>query len=229
MRKKIHDFLTKPTVVVLTILISAALSFFTGGGGYIIGIPVALIVFWGNKFKLIEFGIGKPDWLKTMYKAVISAILIFIIVDIIIQPFIETYLGSIDLSPLEGIRGNLINYLAFILFMWIVAAFGEEFLYRGFFMKQLAEILGDTNKSWLISAITISILFGIGHKYQGISGMITTGFVGFFLSIIFYKERTNLTLCILTHGFYDMIGITLIYLNKDQLILDLVLQHLNKN
>lgn len=220
MKNKIYAFLTRPIIIVFTILISSILSYLTGGPGYIFGIIVALTVFWASKFNWNEFGIGKLNWVKTFIQAVLFAILIFIIMNIIMQPFVEHYWGETNLSQLDGIRGNFVNYLMFIAFMWIIAAFGEEFLYRGFFMKRFAEILGGKDKDWLISAVAISALFGMAHLYQGISGMITTGLIGFFLSIIFYKNRENLTLNILTHGIYDMIGITLIYLDREKIFID---------
>ena len=226
MRAKIYSFLTNPIVVILTLLITASLLLIYGNIGYFFGLFVALIVLWGGKFRWSEFGIDKPYLQKTIFYAFLFAILIFIVIDICVQPFVEIYFGSIDLSALDGIRGSFINYVFFILIMWVFAAFGEEFLYRGFFMKRLAVILGNTNKAWLISAIAISVLFGIAHYYQGFSGMITTGLIGFCFSLIFYRNRNNLTLAILTHGFYDMIGITLIYLNQERVIINWIQQFL---
>ncbi len=40
-------------------------------------------------------------------------------------------------------------------------------------MKALAELLGSSNKSWLLSAIITSVYFGISHAYQGTVGMIS--------------------------------------------------------
>lgn len=222
MRNKIHAFLTKPISIILVILISATLTYFTGGLGYFFGLFIALIILWAGRFKWLYFGIGKPNWSKSIVRALILAISIFILIDIFVQPFIEIYYGSIDLSSFDGLRGNFVNYVVFILFMWVVAGFGEEFLYRGFFMKQFAIILGNTNRTWFISALVISTLFGIAHLYQGISGVIAAGLAGFCLSLIFYKNRENLILAMLVHGFYDMIGITLIFLSKERIIVDLV-------
>ncbi|HNX43307.1 MAG TPA: type II CAAX endopeptidase family protein [Bacteroidales bacterium] len=220
MRERIHDFLTKPIVIALVILISAVLTHFTGGLGYFFGMIAALMVLWSGRFKWIEFGISRPRWIKSILVAIALAISIFIIVDILIQPLIELKFGAIDLSSFDGIRGNYINFLVFILFMWVVAGIGEEFLYRGFFMKQFARILGDTNKGWLFSAIAMSILFGMAHLYQGMSGMISTGLVSLCLSLIFYKNRNNLILNMFVHGFYDMIGISLIFINKERIFTD---------
>jgi len=36
--------------------------------------------------------------------------------------------------------------------VWVFAAFGEEILFRGYYMKALAELLGNNNKAWLFSA-----------------------------------------------------------------------------
>jgi len=220
MRGKIFNFLRKPVAVILSIVITATLISINGNIGYFFGLLIVLVFFWSSRFKGSEFGLNHPQWKPTILKAFLFSMLLFLLVDILIQPFIEIYIGAIDLSALDGIRGSFINYLVFILLMWVFAAFGEEFLYRGFFMRRLAIVLGDTNRTWLISAFLISIFFGMVHYYQGISGMITTGLIGLCLSLIYFKNRENLSLLILTHGIYDMIGITLVYFNKERVITD---------
>ena len=37
--------------------------------------------------------------------------------------------------------------------MWVFAAFGEEFLFSGYYMKHLAEFMGNTNKGELIMKV----------------------------------------------------------------------------
>ena len=54
----------------------------------------------------------------------------FILVDIILTPILEVTVGAQpDISALDGIRGNFLNYALFILFMWVIAAFGEKFIF----------------------------------------------------------------------------------------------------
>lgn len=226
MRKRIYSLLMKPYVIILIILLTASLQLVNGNYSYFFGIFIALIALWSGKFNWSEFGINKLIWKDTIIKALIYATFIFILIGFFVEPLVEIYFGPVDLSSFDYLRGNLLNYLIFILIMWIFAAFGEEFLYRGFFMKRFAVILGDTNKAWMISAIVISIVFGFAHYYQGVSGMLTTGLIGFCFSLIFYKNKDNLTMAMLTHGFYDMIGITLIYINKDRVITDWIIQFL---
>jgi len=223
MRNRIYNTLTSKYVLIITLLACSLLSFLIGGIAYLLGLIVVLTILWASRFNWSFFGISKPKWLDTVVKAIEYAILIFLVVDICIQPFIEIYFGAIDVSGLDGIKGNLISYIIFILFMWVVAGIGEELVYRGYFMKQIAILLGDTNKSWIISALITAIIFGLAHTYQGISGIITTGLIGFIMGLIFYKNKTNLILTILIHGFYDMIGITLIYLDSERAIVDWII------
>ncbi|MBK9983382.1 MAG: CPBP family intramembrane metalloprotease [Saprospiraceae bacterium] len=219
-RDKIFKFLTSRIVVISIIIGIILLSYFNGTIGYFTGLLLALITFWASRFKWAEFGISLPDWSKAIGWAIVFAVILFLVVDIILQPLIELVFGQVNLNDFTNVKGNLINTLVFIFLMWIAGAIGEEFMYRGFFMRRLAVALGDTDRSWLISAILISMMFGFAHLYQGMSGVISTVCTGFMFSMIFYKNRNNLILSMLTHGFYDMIGIALIYLGKERFFVD---------
>jgi len=118
----------------------------------------------------------------------------------------------------KEIRGNFDSFFILFLIMWVFAAFGEEFLFSGYYMKHLAELFGDSDKVWLISAIVLSVYFGISHNYQGTSGMIAVGLASTIFFFTFYKNRTNLSLLVFAHGFYNTIGLTLIYLDKDRIL-----------
>ena len=91
-------------------------------------------------------------------------------------------------------------------------------------MKALAELLGNTNKAWLFSAIITSLYFGISHAYQGIVGMVSVFLWSLAISLVFKKNRNNLLLLVLIHGFGDSIGLTLIYLNKEFFISEWIQQ-----
>jgi membrane protease YdiL (CAAX protease family) len=108
--------------------------------------------------------------------------------------------------------------------MWVFAAFGEEFLFSGYYMKALAELLGNSNKAWWLSAFLTSIYFGVSQGYQGTVGIVGGFLWSFFISMIFNKNRNNLLLLVLVHGFFDTVGITLLYLNKDHVITEWVQQ-----
>jgi membrane protease YdiL (CAAX protease family) len=206
--------------ILLVIVVITLLTIYTGGGGYLFGIFIALITFWSKRWNWSYFGLSQPNWKKSITKGIMYAIGIFILFDIVLQPFFELIFGEIDLQNFEDLKGNLINYVLFIVFMWIVAGFGEEFLFRGYILKRLSVIFGDTNNAWWLAILISSIIFGLAHFYQGVTGVLTTGLIGFIFGIIFFKNKQNLTVAMFTHGFYDMIGITLIYLNEERTIIE---------
>lgn len=220
---RIHRFLLHRITVIAVLLLSTWLTYSHGGAGYLFGLVIALAAWATGRFDWHLFGVYKPNWPKSMGRAVAYAVLIFILVDGFIQPICEIIFGAIDLSSFDWLKGNLIGYLIFIVFMWIVAGFGEEFFYRGYLTKQVALLLGGNQKGWLASAVITSVLFGLAHTYQGPSGVITTGLIGFLFALLFYKNQKNLVLAMLTHGFYDMIGLTFIYLDSERVLADWII------
>ena len=222
MRTKIYALLTRPIVVLLVIIANITLTLTSGNYGYFFALAAVLIAIWASRWKWSDFGIGPVNWGSSIFAALKYAVLIFLAVDVVVQPLLETLVGDIDLSALDGIRGNVTAYLVFLVIMWVMAAVGEELIFRGYFMKQIAAMLGNGNQAWILAALMSSMVFGMAHYYQGLSGIMTTGIIGFALALIFMKHRNNLTVAILTHGFYDMIGITLLYLSKERLIVDWV-------
>jgi len=189
-----------------------------GGLGFLAGLLIVLITLWAIRWDWGWLGITKPEWGRTVIKSLVYTLVIIILIDVIITPAIELMTEPLDYSGFDWLRGNLVGLILFTLFMWIIAAIGEELFYRGYGIKRLAHILGNTDISWVIAALISSVLFGVVHWYQGISGVLSTGLVGLILAYAFIRNRDNLILCIIIHGIYDMWGLTLIYLSKDRVI-----------
>jgi membrane protease YdiL (CAAX protease family) len=191
---------------------------------YFLGITFVLLLLWARRWEWKYIGLTKPtSWGGVWLQAIVLSVILLIVVDMILTPVVEIVSGEeVDVSALDGIRGNFVGYAIFILFMWVVAAFGEEFVYRGLLVQRLGVLLGDRKATMWMAVILSSILFGVAHRYQGISGMISTGTVGFILGAIFINSKNRLWLAILTHGVYDVIGITLIYLDMDKQVYGLL-------
>lgn len=224
MKNKIYHILTKPYIVVLAMTIGVLLSIFIDRNfNFFTGLTFALLILWGSKFDWSRFGFAKKITFTTVFKSLGITVLLaagFYI----FEGILEMYFGEIDISTFDNVRGNSSEYINLIIVVWIFAAFGEEFIYRGYYMKQLAKLFGDTNKAWLISSIIISIYFGTSHSYQGVSGIITVSLWHFCISLIFFKNKKNLLSPILIHGFYDTIGVTLIYLNEERIVTEWIQQ-----
>jgi len=226
LRAKTKKFVTKPYFIVSLISVCFLLFIAKLPGTPLFYITI-LITLWAIRWDWKYFGINRPNWSKTIIKAFLFSICLFLLSDFLITPVLEIYFGKIDLSEVSQIEGNLENYVLYLILGWIIGGFCEEFIYRGYVLKRLAIIFGNNNKTWFLSAIIASIGFGFAHYYQGTSGIITTGIIGFMLGLIFIYNKNNLMLLILIHGIYDMIAITLIYLGKARMITDWVLDFIS--
>ena len=80
----------------------------------------------------------------------------------------------------------------------ITAGVCEEILYRGLLLATLVSLVG----TWPAVAIT-SLIFGLGHAYQGISGIVKTGLVGLVLAWLTVSSG-SLFIAIVLHTIIDL-------------------------
>ncbi len=80
----------------------------------------------------------------------------------------------------------------------ITAGVCEEILYRGLLLATLVSLVG----TWPAVAIT-SLIFGLGHAYQGISGIAKTGLVGLALALLTVFSGSLFTAIVL-HAVVDL-------------------------
>jgi hypothetical protein len=130
-------------------------------------------------------------------------------------PLISRWAGAPpDLSDLRPMVGNLGLVLALLVPMWLLAAFGEEMVFRGYLMNRLAGMGGRTRGAWGLSLVVVSVAFGTGHDYQGITGMIQESLAGLMLGSLYLAAGRNLTVPIVAHGISNTVAFALIYLGR---------------
>lgn len=222
MRNQIHQFFFNKSIIITLFILIAIISALVGDVGYLIAIVFALAAFWAGKFNIKEFGFGKHHWGKSILISFGLSIGLLILANIIIEPITMICGSEPDLSSLDAVEGNIGMLIFYLVIIWITAAIGEEFVYRGFFMKRIAEAFGDSNKSWLLSSLFVSIVFGLAHMYQGIAGIIGTAVLSLAFCAIFYYNRKRLIIAVLTHGLYDSYALIAIYYGIDKSLLDML-------
>lgn len=82
--------------------------------------------------------------------------------------------------------------LDIVLVTWIVTGLGEEFIFRGIVLNRFKEFFKSVgiSNAYLLSG-SQAIWFGLGHQSQGLSGVIITGLIGFFLGIYLLKRSKH--------------------------------------
>ena len=210
---------TEPFFILATIIMITLLMIWIGSLAYVLGLSTALLTLWAKKWDWAYFGLGNVKWIASIRPAIGYTLMIILINDFIMEPAVELITNSpVNLSNFEGLKGNVPGLLLMLTVMWVMAAFGEEFFFRGYLMNRLAHIFGNSGASWITAIFLSSIVFGFVHSYQGSSGIITTGVVGTILALAFYQNKDNLWVGILAHGMYDTFGLIMIYLGKNLVI-----------
>ena len=98
--------------------------------------------------------------------------------------------------------------------LWILlsltAGFCEELLYRGFMpayllylFPGLAHLLPGTAIPFLVAIVIAAVLFGIGHIYQKLTGVLGTGVMGLVFGLLYFFTG-SLFLPMIVHALFDM-------------------------
>ncbi|HMH44207.1 MAG TPA: CPBP family intramembrane glutamic endopeptidase [Pyrinomonadaceae bacterium] len=154
-------------------------------------------------------------WWKVVLQAVLAALLIAIVVNLVTAPLVHRLVGSsVNNSRFENIRGNFVALMGWLAVAWTLAAFGEEMIFRGYLMNRVADIVGRTRTGWVISLLLSSLIFGLGHGYQGVAGVIDTATIGLLLGTLYLVSKRNLWVNIICHGVIDSISLIALYFSR---------------
>lgn len=128
------------------------------------------------------------------------------------QPLLTKLLNQgPDLHQLQGLVGNIQLLFVGIALAWILAAFGEETVYRGYLLNRCAGLLGGSTIGWIASTVLITLLFGYAHIAQGPTGVIENIVDGAILAVVYFATNRNLLAPIIAHGIQDTVDVLLIY------------------
>jgi uncharacterized protein len=163
-------------------------------------------------------GVGlalRPDWRRTLLLGIGAGTGYQAFSLYVAEPALARLTGRLpDVSLFASLAGNVHFLLGSLVLAWTLAAFGEEFVYRGYLLNRIARVFGETPGAWKGALIVTSILFGLGHGYQGASGMIAAGLGGFVFGLLYLATGRNLWVAVVAHGTMDTVGFLLLFLGK---------------
>ncbi|WP_242094284.1 CPBP family intramembrane glutamic endopeptidase [Aestuariivivens sediminicola] len=166
----------------------------------------------GKPFSVLGFQKEKFNVKNLLVLAPLAAIGLFVFYVTIMVPGIEMLTGvPIDYSSMRQLEGNLQVTIVWLLIVWATAGFGEEIIFRGYFMRQFFKFFGESKISLVINILIFCSFFGYMHMQQGITGQLVAASMGAILSIIFYMRKYDLWFMIMLHGFFNTLGILSFY------------------
>jgi membrane protease YdiL (CAAX protease family) len=182
------------------------------------GVVLCLAVVWVAQRKLGlglgEIGLRRPDsWPRTIGQGALVTVVGYAASFAVLMLIIVPLSGQQpDVSRFDSTRGNLGVMIGTVLTVWITSAFPEEVIWRGFLMTRIGKLAGATRFAWGTALVVTSVHFGMIHFYQGVSGMVTTGVVGFVYGAAYLLFKRNLWVTIVAHALTHVLSFTLLYL-----------------
>jgi len=162
---------------------------------------------WGS------VGLRRPEsWGKVFLAALVAAVALQAVSLWITVPLATRITGQPpDLSEFRQLIGHWKLALLGLAVTWTLAAFGEELVHRGYLMNRMADVGNGSRVAWAVSYVVISVAFGLGHLYQGPSGVMDATVTGLVLGGLYLAFGRKLWPAIQAHGFSDTLALVMVY------------------
>jgi membrane protease YdiL (CAAX protease family) len=168
---------------------------------------VALVLFfiWRNKESITSIGWMVRNSLKEVLIGVLLFLPMFYVTGILDRLLVEAGFSSPS-TPLPALEatGGLTEIILGVILVTIVAI-SEETIFRGYLILRFKNIFASP----AIAVIFSSVIFSLGHGYEGSAGVVTVGFIGFIFALV-YLWRKSLVAPIVMHFMQDFLGIVLL-------------------
>lgn len=118
--------------------------------------------------------------------------------------------APMDTSRFADVQGNVVALAGMLAISWSTAAFGEEVLFRGFLQQRLREWFSALPACGLLAALLQALLFGLGHAYQGATGILVSASIGLAFGLLRLRLRSVWPL-VIAHGLIDTVSMLALY------------------
>lgn len=172
-----------------------------------------------SKENWADLGLKRPENIRKLLLWSLAAMVVTmaagILVDALATSAMSGAANAVDprySNRFANLPGNLSLYLYWVAVSWIVGAFAEEMLFRAMLISRFERVFSKFRYASLTAILLQSIIFGQMHfYYQGLNGALATGATALISGALYMLLKRNLWPLILSHGFANMIGLTLIF------------------
>jgi membrane protease YdiL (CAAX protease family) len=172
----------------------------------IVLIVTLLLRLSGEKYK--DIGFNKQNILKQLKIGFLFGVLIFVFDILVINSVVDMIFPSSAGVDLSKLFNNIYFYPVWIFIAIFKGGFSEE-LWRIFGLTRFEKCFG---KSGLVFALIVSsVVFGFGHLYQGVGGIIEMFIMGLLYASVYLRKRSAFE-AVFAHTTFDIISITLAYI-----------------
>jgi membrane protease YdiL (CAAX protease family) len=175
-----------------------------------VGAFTFLLVYYLLKLTDEDFsslGFNKNKLGKQIATGALFGIGVFALDTFLISPVLESWLpnAAAEGENIKYLFSNLI-YIPILVFMAIFKGGFLEEIWRIFVLTRFEKAFKTFGL--VFALIFFSAMFGLGHAYQGTSGIISTAILGLLNGLVYLRKR-NAMEAVTAHAVFDLIAMTL--------------------
>src|SRR5262245_31718167 len=179
--------------------------------------PFLLLIAWASLrlrgLRWRDVGLSLPArWPRLVAIGIAWGVGMWLLEFYVTMPALDRLLGyGPDLSAFNEVAGNAKALAIVLAANWILAAFGEEMVWRGYALPRIAELFGSGTRAWVLALVVVNVAFGLAHLYQGWNGVFEAIVGGVLLGVLYLATGRNLVAPIVAHGLGNSLDFTLMY------------------
>ena len=170
---------------------------------------------WLRRKRWKDVGLYRPaGWPQVTLAGIGMAVAGAYLSEKVIAPLLLQLTGEMQppVAELASLPGNLVYFLLLLIGIWLLAAIGEEAVYRGHVLNRLVDLLGHSKMGWGIGLVVNSFMFSMGHGLFNRSVILGGSLIGLIEGGLYLASRRNLWLAIVFHGTWDTVFLILSFL-----------------
>lgn len=175
--------------------------------GHMVMLGPVILVLWRNRETSASIGISMRHFWRESVAGLLLWLPVFISINTVAQ-FLQEVLHVLpshgQATGLSPVPRSAWDATLGVLLVAVVAC-TEECVFRGYLLTRLEAL----TRSFPVAVVLSSVLFSIGHAYQGATGMVAIGIFGAVCSVLF-RWRGNLTAAIALHFVHDLVLIVVL-------------------
>lgn len=179
--------------------------------------PFLLLLAWASLrlrgLRWREVGLHWPDNGWQLLAVGVAAGVVFWLFEYFVEnPLFARVTGLLpDLSDFRPIVGNLTLLGVTLVLNLVLAAFGEEMVWRGYLLPRIAALWNNSKPAWAIAILLSNFAFGAAHWYQGESGAAQAAVQGALLACLYLATGKILLAPMAAHFTANTCDLLLIY------------------
>jgi len=165
----------------------------------------ALMKAAGERFG--DLGFRPPSLREAIRIGVPLTLVLFVLTNAVLNTALSALLGGGSSRSIAHLFRDPSQAPLWVLTAVIGGGYAEE-LERAFVLTRFERLFGRTGL--VVGLLMSTIVFGIGHLYQGPAGAISAGFTGLACAFTFLQRRRVMD-AMLLHAAFDLLGIAAAY------------------